>query len=100
MNDQGLQIGAALLLLAAFALEKVRLLHTRSLVYLLANMLGSEILAMSAWAGQQWAVLILEGSWSLISAVCLAQTVSAILDHPAGACAALLRAPAGDTRRP
>lgn len=93
MTDQGLQIGAAMLLLVAYTLTQLRVLHTKSLVYLLANMFGSEVLAVSAWASQQWAVLILEGAWSLISAAGLALTVGAVLDNPVDAHVALLRAP-------
>lgn len=93
MDDQGLQIGAALLLLSAFALAQLQLLHTKSLVYQVVNMLGAEVLAVAAWAGHQWAVLILEGAWSLISAAGLAQTFAAILDRPADARLALLQAP-------
>jgi hypothetical protein len=94
VDDQGLQITAALILLATFGLAQVRLLHTTSLIYLLLNALGSEVLAMAAWAGHQWAVLILEGAWSLISAAGLARTINAVLDRPATARVALLHAPA------
>jgi hypothetical protein len=94
MADQGLQITAALALLATAGLARLRLLHTTSLAYLLLNALGSEVLAMSAWAGHQWGVLILEGAWSLIAAAGLAHTINAVLDHPGNAGVAILHAPA------
>jgi len=94
MNDQSLQIAAALMLLAAFGLAQFGLVHDKSLLYLLFNMLGSAVLAMGAWAGHQWGVLILEGSWSLISTAGLAQSISTLLDRPADFLLALWRNPA------
>ncbi len=93
MNDQHLQIAAALLLLAAFGVSQTRLLHAKSLVYLLCNTIGSEVLAMAAWAGHQWGMLILEGGWSLISAAGLAISVGAALDRPGSFRFVVLQAP-------
>ena len=74
---QVVQIVAAVLVLAAFGLERLGLLNTRSLPYLLLNMFGSEVLAMFALPTRQWGVLVLEGAWALISAAGVAQWVNA-----------------------
>lgn len=94
VDDPGLQIAAASVLLIVLGLSQLKLLDVKSLVYLLCNAIGSEVLAMAAWAGHQWGLLIIEGTWSLISAVGLAQTLSAVLDQPGGFTSAILRAPA------
>jgi hypothetical protein len=74
---QAVQIIAAVLVLAAFGFERLGLLNTRSLLYLLLNMFGSEVLAMFALPNRQWGVLVLEGAWALISAAGVAQWVNA-----------------------
>src|SRR5881275_1620598 len=74
--DQTAQIIAALLILAGFGLSQFGVLHEKSLSYLLMNALGSEVLAFAGWAVHQWAFVILEGSWTLISAAGLAQWIN------------------------
>src|SRR5438874_8258509 len=80
--DQTAQIIAALLILAAFGLSQFGVLHQKSLSYLLMNALGSEVLAFAGWAVHQWAFVILEGAWTLISAAGLAKWINRRLDAP------------------
>ena len=65
-----------MLILAGFGLSQFGVLHEKSLLYLLMNALGSEVLAFAGWAVHQWAFVILEGSWTLISAAGLAQWIN------------------------
>ena len=71
--DQAVQIGAAILLLAGFGLEKLGILDARSPLYLVLNTFGSAILACDALTAQEWGFLTLEGTWALISTVGLAR---------------------------
>ena len=72
--DQVVQVGGALLILAAFILAQMGRLETDSLVYLGLNLVGSTILAIDAWVGAEWGFLLLEGVWAIVSAVGLART--------------------------
>jgi hypothetical protein len=66
-----LELGGAVSILAAFTLSQLRLLDQHSLVYLILNLVGSAVLAVIAFADQRWGFLLLEGVWSIISAVSL-----------------------------
>ncbi len=65
--SQLLQVAGALLILAPFALAQFRMLGTESFPYLLPNLIGSGLLAVLAFAGQQWGFVLLEGTWALVS---------------------------------
>src|SRR5438067_4149086 len=92
--DQTAQTIAALTILAAFGLSQFGVLHEKSLLYLLLNALGSEVLAFAGWAVHQWAFVILEGSWMLISAAGAAEWINRRLDAlPPWSAAADLPAP-------
>jgi len=72
---QLVQIAGSLLVLAAFAAAQFGRVGTNSLSYLVANAVGSGVLAVLAFLEQQWGFLILEGSWSLVSLFGLARLV-------------------------
>lgn len=65
---QILQIGGALLILLAFALNQAKRMDSHSVIYLLLNLAGASILAILAAISYQWGFLLLEGVWALVSA--------------------------------
>jgi len=69
------QIVAALLVLAAFALQQAGTLTPRSLPYLLLNVVGASVLAVEGVLERQWGFLLLESVWALIAAVGLVQSL-------------------------
>ena len=73
--DQVVQVGGALLILAAFILAQMGRLETDSLPYLGLNLVGSTVLAIDAWIGTEWGFLLLEGVWAIVSAVGLARAL-------------------------
>jgi hypothetical protein len=66
-----LELGGAVSILAAFTLGQLRLLDQHSLVYLMLNLVGSAVLAVIAFVEERWGFLLLEGVWSIVSAVSL-----------------------------
>ena len=66
-----LELGGAVSILAAFTLGQLRVLDQHSLVYLILNLVGSAVLAVIAFAEERWGFLLLEGVWSIVSAVSL-----------------------------
>ena len=73
--DQVVQVGGALLILAAFILAQVGRLETDSLPYLGLNLVGSTVLAIDAAIGAEWGFLLLEGVWAIVSAAGLARAL-------------------------
>jgi len=69
------QVLAALLVLAAFALAQARLVTPRSRSYLILNAIGASVLAVGALLESQWGFLLLEGAWAAISAWSLARAL-------------------------
>ena len=65
--SQILQLLGAVLVLAPFVFTQFGLLDQRSWAYLLLNLVGSSLLAVLAFIGQQWGFLLLEGAWALVS---------------------------------
>jgi hypothetical protein len=70
------QIGGALLVLAAFALAQARVLSVltpQARSYLVLNLVGASVLAVDAYVERQWGFLLLEGVWAVIAAWGLAR---------------------------
>ena len=66
-----LEVAGAVCILAGFTLGQVGLLDQHSVVYLILNLVGSSVLAVIALIDQRWGFLLLEGVWSIVSAVSL-----------------------------
>jgi hypothetical protein len=71
--DHVVQIGGALLVLAAFALAQARTLTPQARSYLILNLIGASVLAVDADVERQWGFLLLEGVWAVIAAWGLAR---------------------------
>lgn len=70
---QFFQIAGALLVLAAFGASQAGWLDGKSLTYLVLNVVGAGILAVVALVDRDWGFLLLEGAWTIVSAVSLVQ---------------------------
>ena len=66
--DQVIQVGGALLILAAFAGVQFGRMRPDTRLYLGLNLIGSAILAVLALNASQWGFVLLEGVWAGVSA--------------------------------
>jgi hypothetical protein len=66
-----LEIAGAVLILAGYTLGQLRVLDQHSVLYLVLNLVGSFVLAVIAWIDERWGFLLLEGVWSIVSAISL-----------------------------
>ena len=66
-----MQVVGALLILAGFTAAQFGRLDPRSLPYLVVNVLGAGTLAVVAAADRDWGFLLLEGVWTIVSAISL-----------------------------
>jgi hypothetical protein len=64
---QAIQILGALIILGAFAANQLGDLPTDSRLYLLANLVGSVVLAILAVVEGQFGFILLEGVWAVVS---------------------------------
>ena len=72
MNPMTLvEVGGSLLILAAFATAQTGRLDVRSVPYLVLNVVGAAVLATIAAAHSSWGFLLLEGTWTIVSALSL-----------------------------
>jgi hypothetical protein len=65
------EVGGSLLILAAFATAQTGRLDVRSVPYLVLNVAGAAVLATIAAAHSSWGFLLLEGTWTIVSAISL-----------------------------
>jgi hypothetical protein len=66
-----LELAGAVCILAGFTLGQMGRLEQRSVVYLILNLAGSSVLAVIAFVDHRWGFLLLEGVWSIVSALSL-----------------------------
>ena len=71
--EQGLQIVEAVLILLAFTGAQLGVVRTRSLSYLVLNVVGAGTLAVLAALGRQYGFLLLEAVWTIVSLISLVQ---------------------------
>jgi hypothetical protein len=77
------EIVGSLLILAAFGAAQLRKLDPHSVVYLILNIAGAGILAVIAGAQHSWGFLLLEGTWTVVSAISLTVRLVRPADPPA-----------------
>ena len=70
--DQLVQVTGALAILVAYALAQFRVLSNQSRTFLVLNLVGATILAVSAYVHAQWGFLLLEAAWAVVTAWALA----------------------------
>jgi hypothetical protein len=63
-----IQVGGALLILAAFTAAQSGRLDPHARSYLALNLVGSAILTYDALCGHEWEFFVLESVWALVSA--------------------------------
>jgi hypothetical protein len=66
-----LELAGVVCILAGFTLGQMGRLDQRSVVYLILNLAGSSVLAVIAFMDHRWGFLLLEGVWSIVSALSL-----------------------------
>ena len=65
--DQIVSMAGALLILAAYGASQYGLLDRRDRTYNAMNLVGAAILTVIAFGARQWAFVVLEGVWTLLS---------------------------------
>ena len=62
-----LGFAGALLVLAAYAGQQMGLIDRTNPLYSWMNLIGSLVLTVIAFRGQQWGFMLLEGVWAIVS---------------------------------
>ncbi len=65
--DLAIQLIGAVLILVAFVAMQMGKISSTGVSYLVANMLGSALLAINALNGEQWGFVLLEVVWFAVS---------------------------------
>jgi hypothetical protein len=68
MIFQVVSIVGAMLILAAFAAQQMRRLEAETKTYQILNLIGGFCCCLTAIVGRQYGFILLEGSWTVISA--------------------------------
>jgi hypothetical protein len=63
------QVAGSLAILTAFVLAQFGRLDGSSYPYLVLNLVGSVVLSVDAFLGEQWGFLLLEFVWAVVSAI-------------------------------
>lgn len=72
-----IQIAGSLLVLAGFICCQMGWMEAKSKNFLALNLLGSGILSVDAFFGEQWGFLLLEGVWAAVSLVAFGRLLMA-----------------------
>ena len=67
--EQVISLVGAVLILAAYAGHQFGLIEHTDAAYSWMNLVGSLVLGIVAFRGQQWGFLLLEGVWATVSVV-------------------------------
>ena len=71
-----IQISGSLLILIAFVFSVLGKLQQTSLQYLVANAVGSAMLAGTAIVSREWGFILLEGIWAIVSVASIIRKAS------------------------
>ena len=67
--EQAISVAGAVLILSAYVMNQLGRLDRTDAVYNWLNLVGSLVLTVVAWRGEQWGFVLLEGVWAAVSAV-------------------------------
>jgi hypothetical protein len=68
MLMQAISICGAILILSAFGAQQMKRLHAETAIYQFLNLLGGACLTAVAVSTRQYGFILLEGSWTVMSA--------------------------------
>jgi hypothetical protein len=71
MVEQIISLAGAGMILAAYGAQQLQKLDSNSLLYIVLNLIGSLILVVVAYRIWQTGLILVEGSWALISTLAL-----------------------------
>ena len=65
--EQLVSVAGALLVLVAYAGQQMGVIDRTNPLYSWMNLIGSLVLTVIAFRGQQWGFMLLEGVWAIVS---------------------------------